>query len=170
MSVVIRPRTEEDIPALADVLVRVHTQNGYPVEGVSDPEGWLRSDRMLGAWVAVQDGRPVGQVMLTEPTEHDAAAAMLAERHRLLPAEIAVLCRLFIDPDARGHGLARRLISAAVDGVKAANRCLVLDVMKKDLSAIHIYRCTGWVELGTFLYEFSGGEVPAIAFHLPADR
>lgn len=101
----IRPRTEEDIPALAQVLVRVHEKDGYPVEGVADPEAWLRSDRMLGVWVAELDGRPVGQVMLAEPGEGDEAAAMLANREGLPMDEIAVLCRLSWTPRPGGSAL-----------------------------------------------------------------
>lgn len=105
MSVLIRSRVDADIPALADVLVRVHAQDGYPVEGVADPEAWLRSDRMLGAWVAEVASEIVGHVMVAEPGEGDEAAKLLAHRDGLLMEEIAVLGRLFVDPAARGQHL-----------------------------------------------------------------
>lgn len=167
MSVVIRPRIEEDIPALADVLVRVHAKDGYPVEGVADPEAWLRSDRMLGAWVAEVDGEVVGHVMVTDPGEGDEAATMLAQRDGLSVEDIAVLGRLFVDPKARGRHLSSALITAAAASARDMNRRLVLDVMAKDRAAIAVYRRLGWESLGTFEHAFSGGSVPAMAFHLP---
>lgn len=36
MAVEIRLRRDTNLPALAEVLVRVHIRNGYPVEGVAD--------------------------------------------------------------------------------------------------------------------------------------
>ena len=164
MSVVIRPRTEEDIPALAQVLVRVHEKDGYPVEGVADPEAWLRSDRMLGAWVAELDGRPVGQVMLAEPGEGDEAARMLANRDGIALNEIAVMCRLFVDPNSRGQRIGKELIDAAVAPERCLGRHLVRDVMPKDSSAIRLYRRIGWKELGSFTHEFYLGSASALAF------
>jgi hypothetical protein len=35
---VVRPRSEDDLPACAAVLVAVYEADGYPVEGVAEPE------------------------------------------------------------------------------------------------------------------------------------
>lgn len=168
MSVVIRPRIEEDIPALADVLVRVHAKDGYPVEGVADPEAWLRSDRMLGAWVAEVDGEVVGHVMLTEPGGGDKAAQMLVRRDGLCAEDVAVLGRLFVDPTARGQRISYLLLDEAVLVAGVLKRRPTLDVMQKDAAAIAAYRRRGWVPLGNFNHLYPGGEEPAIAFSFPA--
>lgn len=167
MTALIRPRTEEDIPALADVLVRVHAQDGYPVEGVADPAGWLRSDRTLGAWVAEMESSPVGQVMLTEPGEGDEAARLLSQHEGIPLDRLAVICRLFVDPDARGNRVSSALIDAAVSAAETNGRRVALDVMLKDQAAIAIYRRTGWRFLGKFNHAFLGGSEPAVALYLP---
>ncbi|WP_420174268.1 GNAT family N-acetyltransferase [Luteococcus sp. OSA5] len=164
MTVVIRPRVEEDIQALADVLVRVHAQDGYPVEGVADPVAWLCSDRMLSSWVAELDGEVVGQVMLAEPGDGDAATKIEEQRSGLSGEEISVLGRLFVDPSARGKRIAGNLINAAVDYSEAVGRIPVLDVMAKDRAAIALYERMGWEKIGTFEHVFRGGSVPALAY------
>ncbi|MGM0386012.1 MAG: hypothetical protein ACQERF_08550, partial [Actinomycetota bacterium] len=50
--VTVRPRTPADLDRCAEVLIRVHAQDGYPVEGVADPHARLHPDRLLAAWVA----------------------------------------------------------------------------------------------------------------------
>jgi hypothetical protein len=76
MTLAIRPRRNEDLPDLAAALVRVHALDGYPVEGVADPEAWLRHNHELQSWTAVEDGKPIGQVTLTHAVpDGDAARA-----------------------------------------------------------------------------------------------
>jgi hypothetical protein len=60
-AVIIRPRRDNDLPALADALVHVHTVDGYPVEGVTDPSAWLHHPHELQSWTAEVAGHPVGQ-------------------------------------------------------------------------------------------------------------
>ena len=167
MSVVIRPRAEKDIPALAQVLVRVYEQDGYPVEGVADPTGWLRSERMLAAFTAELDGRPVGHVMLTIPGDGDEVAMLLSRRRKLSSEHIAVLGRLFVDPESRGQGLASKLMRQAVASAQDADRHPVLDVMRKDIGAIALYRREGWMQVGSFEHEFPNGSEPALALVFP---
>ncbi|MGL5829866.1 MAG: GNAT family N-acetyltransferase [Angustibacter sp.] len=155
MPAAIRPRTDDDLPALAAVLVEVHATDGYPVEGVDDPLAWLDLPNAIGAWTAELDGRPVGHIALTEPGPGDEAPHLLAQQHGSEPT--AVLGRLFVSPSARGQGLAEQLTRTAMDAATAAGRRAVLDVMLKDRSAIRLYRRLGWRAIGSFEHSVAPG-------------
>jgi ribosomal protein S18 acetylase RimI-like enzyme len=167
-AVVVRPRRDGDLAALAGVLVEVHALDGYPVEGVGDPGAWLRSDRELGAWVAELDGTPVGHVALTEPGPGDTAADLWARQENSRADAVAVLGRLFVSPAARGHHLGAKLATAATDHAHRLGRRAVLDVMVKDVAAIHVYEALGWRPLGRFDHHFGEGRSePAVGYVSP---
>ena len=67
---------------------------------------------------------------------------------RLLPPGIAEIKRMYVDPSARGQGLARRLLAdleaAAVDLGAATAR---LDTGRDMAPAVALYRATGYVEI-----------------------
>ncbi len=161
----IRPRREDDLEALAAVLVHVHAADGYPVEGVADPHAWLHLDRLLGAWTAELDGQPVGHVALTEPGPGDDAAHIWHEHTGTPLHDLAVLGRLFVDPHARGHGLGLHLTHTATQAAREAGRRAVLDVMTKDHDAIRLYETLGWTHFADIDHVHSGGRVqPARAY------
>jgi hypothetical protein len=58
-SIAIRPITDADVPDAAAALVKVHETDGYPVEGIEDPEAWIRPPAVLSAWVAEEGGKIV---------------------------------------------------------------------------------------------------------------
>ena len=93
----IRERRDDDLPALAAALVRVHAQDGYPVEGVADPVGWLDHAQALQSWTAVVNDVPIGQVTLTEADPNDEHASDAARA-------VNYLCYVYgSDPDAWGQ-------------------------------------------------------------------
>ena len=99
----IRPRRPDDLDALADVLVRVHALNGYPVEGVEHPRAWLTPPRQLAAWTALVSDTPVGRIALVKANRDDDAAAMwLRSQAGGGARSVAILVRLFVDPEYRG--------------------------------------------------------------------
>ncbi|MGL5829701.1 MAG: GNAT family N-acetyltransferase [Angustibacter sp.] len=155
MPATIRPRTDDDLPALAAALVEVHAIDGYPVEGVDDPLAWLDLPNAIGAWTAELDGEPVGHVALTEPGPGDEASRQFVELHG--PQPTAVLGRLFVSPAARGQGLAEQLTRTAMTAAADAGRRAVLDVMQKDHAAIRLYERLGWSRLGTFEHRHGEG-------------
>lgn len=163
--VIIRERRNDDIPALAPVLVAVHQRDGYPVEGVADPAAWLRLDRLIGALVAELNGQMVGHVAITQPDPADDAARMLHELDGTPLDHIAVVSRLFVDPAARGHQIGKRLMEAAMQLAQKNQRVAVLDVMVKDEAAIRTYERLGWVQIGEFSHMFNGNSEPAVAYH-----
>ncbi|NHA69917.1 GNAT family N-acetyltransferase [Phycicoccus flavus] len=166
MAATIRPRIDDDLPALAKVLVEVHAADGYPVEGVDDPLAWLDLPNALGAWTAELDWQPVGHVAMSEPGPDDQAPRLLPEAHNSRDA--AVLGRLFVSPVSRCRGIAEALIRTVMRASADADRRLVLDVMVKDAAAIHLYERLGWVRLGNFKHsDDRGSSVPAIAMAAP---
>jgi ribosomal protein S18 acetylase RimI-like enzyme len=169
-TVVIRSRTDADLPALGRVLAAVHERDGYPVEGVADPVAWLTSDRLLGAWVAEINGEPIGHVALTRPGGDDDAVRLWIERTGTDVDSIAVLGRLFLGSEVRGQRLGQHLTSTATQAARAHGRRAVLDVMAKDAAAIRIYESLGWQRIGTITHQYGDGQTePALAYASPAD-
>lgn len=166
---VIRERTNADLRAAAVVLVAVHKQSGYPVEGVVDPVGWLTDPRPLRAWVAVLGNGIVGHVAVTQPGNGDAAPAMWASSPSAAGQPIGVLGRLFVDPESRGHAIGAHLITAASDYGNESGCRLVLDVLTKDASAQRLYRRLGWREIGTTQHADGHGTLhDAVCYVSPA--
>ena len=97
--------------------------------------GVARGERLLfAAWL---DGAIVGTVQI-------AFAQQENQPHR------ADLQKLLVHPDARRHGIARRLLAAAEAGAAASGRTLlVLDTGPPGGAAEALYRSAGWQEVGT---------------------
>jgi GNAT superfamily N-acetyltransferase len=155
-TIVIRERTPADLPAAGAALVAVHSTDGYPVEGVADPEAWLTSPSQIKAWVADMDGRIVGHVAIGEPQAGDAAATMWKGRTSGAD-DVAVLGRLFVLAAARGAALGERLMAAAIQDAAHRGQRLVLDVMTKDAAAIKLYERTGWQQIGSTQHDDGHG-------------
>jgi len=163
----IRTRQPTDLPSCASLLARVYEKDRYPVQGVSRAIEFLSSPSTLAAWVAVQpsavgddattqEPRILGHVALTSPSTSDPAVALWYSQNR--PEPIAVLERLFVDPEARGQGLAEKLMravseEAAKRGVKA-----VLFTLIKDAGAMKLYERVGWREFGRSMYAYEDHE------------
>lgn len=164
----VRPRADVDLPALAAALVRVHAVDGYPVEGVADPEAWLKHPHELGSWTAELDGQPIGQVTLTTATPGDDAAQLWTQQTSGSADDLAIVVRLFVDPGHRGVGAARLLMIAALNHARSLGRTVVLDVMAKDQAAIRLYERLGGQRLGEITHHHSGDQAePAIAYAFP---
>lgn len=168
MKCTIRTRLTEDLPALAEVLVRVHERDGYPVEGIADPAGWLNHPRALASWTAVIEDVPVGQVTLTSADPDEDAARIWADRTGGQASELAVVVRLFVDPEHRTVGAGRMLIAAALDHARALGRSVALDVMAKDRDAIRLYERLGGQRLGDVVHRHSADLAEqAVVFAFP---
>lgn len=163
----VRPRQDADIPACAQALVATHAIDGYPVEGVADPEAWLRPEGLIKAWVGELHGQVVGHALITEPGPGDAAAVMWLANH---PEErLAVGGRLFVHPHGRGHGLGLKLMEAAGKYCAEAGYRVVLDVMEKDQAAIELYERLGLQRIGTTEHpDGHGNLIPAVCYVSPA--
>lgn len=168
MSVTIRPRRDEDLPALAAALVRVYAQDGYPVEGVADPEGWLRHDRELQSWTAVEDGLPIGQVTLTRATSDDDAARAWRDHTGGDIDRLAIPARLFVHPDHRGTGAGRLLMEGAFEFARTHGLAIAFDVMLKDQAAIRLYERLGAQRIVSITHRYGDGLTePAVVYTVP---
>ncbi|WP_406341428.1 GNAT family N-acetyltransferase [Streptomyces sp. NBC_00648] len=164
---IIRPRRAEDLDGAASALIAVHSSDGYPVEGVVDPHGWLDSPDVIRAWVAEVDGRVVGHVSINRPNGEE-AVALWANQDGVSATQIAVLARLFVLPEARGNDAGGRLMAAATESAQADGQRLVLDVMAKDAAAIRLYERLGWSRIGTTSHAYGDGQsIEAICFVSP---
>ena len=174
----IRPRDPSDLPSCASLLARVYARDGYPVQGVSHAIEFLSSPSTLAAWVAEEEeikdaaattnnpsnqpsSKPssiLGHVSLTSPTptSTDPAVALWRSQHPSEP--IAVLERLFVDPDARGQGLAAKLLHAASGEAEKRGLRVVLFALVKDEGAMRLYERVGWREFGRRMYGYLDGE------------
>lgn len=164
-SVVVRPRSEQDLTALAATLVKVHALDGYPVEGVSDPVAWLTPPRTFGAWTAIYDDQPIGQIALTHAAPDDDSARIWHDETGGDVARLAIPARLFVDPDYRQHGAGGALMRTILDQATRLGLAVAFDVMLKDHSAIRLYEAAGAVRLRTFDHVHTDGRrEPAAAY------
>lgn len=170
MDIEVRPRESADIPALAAVLVRVHAKDGYPVEGVTDPEGWITPPRELAAWAALHDDVVIGQISLIHAGPHDDAAVLWLNHNQGDDlSRLVIPMRLFIDPEHRQRGAGKHLMLAAHNYANEHDLSVAFDVMLKDHAAIRLYEAVGCQRLGTITHEHSDGLTePAAVYLAPA--
>jgi GNAT superfamily N-acetyltransferase len=162
----IRPRREEDLPRLASILVRVHAADGYPVEGVADPEAWLRHPQELQSWTAAHDDEPIGQVSLTRAQPEDDAAVAWREYAGGDVDRLAVAARLFVDPAHRGSGAGRLLMETARDFARSNGFAIALDVVLKDRAAIRLYERLGAERISDINHRYGDGLTAAGAVYV----
>ncbi len=172
-----RPPLGERTPAVGsapikrvpDLLVQVHELDGYPVEGVADPIGWLRPATLVEAWAGELSGSIVGHALVTSPTESDDAAALWAKQSGQPASDALVFARLFVGPAGRRHGVGEQLVRAAMADAKEQARSLVLDVMDKNQAAIRLYERLGWQHIGTATHRFGEGQsITALCYVAPS--
>lgn len=156
--IVVRPTTPADLDALANVLVQVHASDGYPVEGVESPRTWLEPIKSVAQWAAISDGGPVGHVAILEWGADEQAAHVVAAIAGIPHERVAVLARLFVSPDARGEGVASRLMDAAEARASADGLHLALEVLEKDAAAVDLYERRGWRRVKVVDHENDHGD------------
>jgi hypothetical protein len=88
---------------------KVSAQDGYPVEGVADPQAWLTPPRQIAAWTALHVDRRIGQISLTRATEEDDAAILWQRATKDEASQLVIPVRLFVDPQHRGRAAGQLL-------------------------------------------------------------
>jgi GNAT superfamily N-acetyltransferase len=146
---VVRPLVAGDLAECVRVLAEVHQRDGYPVHWPDRPDDWLSRASGLGAWVAELDGRLAGHVGLGRNRESDLAPTVWSDRHGAAPERTAVVSRLFVAPQARGHGIGALLIGQAVAEARCRDLHPVLDVVASDAAAVALYERLGWERMAT---------------------
>ncbi|MFD9608055.1 GNAT family N-acetyltransferase [Streptomyces sp. NPDC059083] len=166
-SAVVRPYRDADLEGAAAALVAVHATDGYPVEGVADPEAWIRSADVRAAWVGDLEGKIIGHVSVMRPRGED-AVALWVEQSGDDEQHVAVLARLFVLQEARQHALGAQLMQAAMSWAQEQGIRLVLDVMAKDAAAIRLYQRLGWTKIGEATHLYGEGQLmDAVCFVAP---
>lgn len=166
MRVVVRRRDPGDVPALADVLRRVHAVDGYPVEGVADPEAWLSPVGELCAWTALVDDVPAAHVSVGAADPDDEVSRTWRRVTTGDLDRLAVPARLFVDPQWRDLGIGTKLMSRVQQFASSSNRALAFDVMLKDRAAIRLYEQAGCRRIGEFIYRHSDGQQERAAVYV----
>jgi GNAT superfamily N-acetyltransferase len=164
--VTIRRRQPRDVPALAEVLRHVHAHDGYPVEGVSDPEAWIQPPRELAGWTALLRETPIGHISLTQGSADDDAARLWHQRSGADYGNLAIPVRLFVDPPCRALGAGRQLMLTAYQHAVYLSKQVVFDVMLKDAAAIRLYESLGCTRIGTITHHHSGHLEEAAAVYV----
>ncbi|MFE3325419.1 GNAT family N-acetyltransferase [Streptomyces sp. NPDC059176] len=150
------------------VLEEVHRCDGYPVNWPDRPVAWLSRTSLLGAWVAGLDDRLVGHVGLSRSGEGDLAAGLWSARNGASRAPAAVVSRLFVSPQARGHGMGALLIGHAVEEARRHGVHPVLDVVASDTSAVALYERLGWKLMATVEQRWSPSQLVVIRCYAAA--
>jgi carbonic anhydrase len=105
---------------------------GFAEELATLPGKYAPPDGRL--FLACCDGKPIGCVAL-----------------RRFDAESGELKRLYVQPDHRGHGVARALSTAAIDAAHAIGyRRVVLDTLDRMTAARALYAAAGFREIPAY--------------------
>ncbi len=155
--ILVRERLDSDIAEASKGLIRVHARDGYPVEGVSQPDAWLTPCGMINSWIAIRSGIFIGHVAISRPAGEQAVSLWI-EQSGESADKIAVLARLFVVPEARNMAAGESLMGAAADYARLRGIRLVLDVLAKDEAAIRLYTRLGWRNIGSAVHPFGVGQ------------
>lgn len=152
----IKIRTSDDLAGCIACLKRVYAKDHYPVQGVADAQAFLDGSGIQKAWIAQENSIIIAHLAVSEATDGDLSAAAWWQTHP--GAKIAVLGRLFVDPDSRGSGVAAHLIDQAVAWASDQEIRLVLFALEKDRAAARLYERLGWTHFSTQTYHYGDGQ------------
>jgi putative acetyltransferase len=130
---------ECDFNALRELFVEYEADLAEMLRHGSVPDVAALHARYAGnaaAFLAVQNGYPIGCVCITR-----------------FDSETALLARLFVRPQARGFGAARALVERAIAFARESGlRAIVLDTNKQQLlPAYRLYESLGFRECEPFM-------------------
>lgn len=157
----IRPRSDDDLPALVEALEDVYSTDGYPIEGTAAAVSFLTPAGLVEAWVAVSAGVAVGQIAVVSGGQghHDAVRAWVDLPGSGGRAEsTAVAARFFVRKHARGYGLGRALIEKTCLWARQNGMRIVMNVLAKDQDAMSLYEKIGFRRFGEGEYKYDEGK------------
>ena len=154
----IRPRVPTDTPHLADLLRAVHAIDGYPVEGMDDPDAFLSVPEQACSWVATCSTTDVllGHVFLAPPPATPASTTSSTAG-----APTAKLGRLLTLPAARGAGIASALVKTATQWAAQSGWRVWLMALERNAEAMRLYERMGWREVARGEFTTGDGRVYA---------
>jgi len=150
VSVELRTRRDDDLPALEELAAAVRETDGYP----NDDPAFFHSPLMLRAWVVVDEqGGIVGHGAL-----HSASAsemmAMASDATGRPVEQLAAVSRMLVAAPARRRGIGARLLTAAVSEAHARGLWPVLDTGAMFDAAIALYEAHGFQRVGPVSFPY----------------
>ena len=134
-----------DAPAVAACLAAYAALLAERVPGLSPPHA--PGPAFDAAAEAALYRPPHGACLLARQDGNGVACVML----KRVAHGLGEVKRLWVDPAARGQGLARRMMAAIEDRARAMGMtALRLDTNENLPEAIALYRATGWHEIAPF--------------------
>lgn len=130
--------TDADYPAVLDIQRRAYSLKEVPLYGEDLPP--LRETPRTLAREVAEEGK---QLLLAER----GGRVVGSMRFKLLDDGSVYWCRLSVDPDLQGRGIAQRLV-AAVESRNPSAKGFVLDCGKHSEENRHIYAKMGYRETG----------------------
>jgi GNAT superfamily N-acetyltransferase len=160
VTVRVRRREADDLPALVEVLGEQQPSSSYPLRWpLPFPvEQFLVRPGERAAWVAETDGRVVGHVAVGDLD--DGLGPVFAEA--VGGTDLALLAVLFVGLDTVGQGVGALLHDAAVSWIRGEGKMPVLDVVPTHARAVEFYRRRGWREVGRLRPGWLPADRPAL--------
>jgi GNAT superfamily N-acetyltransferase len=149
----IRSSRESDIPPLVSLADLVRGVDRWPPHRVGTTKDFIAGSVSTAALVAEEDGELIGRVAVHERS----AGSVMTLASNAIGVEasgLAVVARLFVDPQRRGRGVGMKLLAASVDATIAAGRHPILDVWTELEGAIALYERAGLLRLGEVTFTF----------------
>lgn len=158
-AITIHPATNADHDDIVHILVASYAEYRETFEQADRWEAYLKDIResvhnpyLTELWIAKIEDRIVGTVQLFE-TAHKAYPNFE------LPIDYPFIRLLGVDPQWRGHGIARALLQKCVESAKAMGKNTVyLYTGGQMVNAIRLYERFGFVEDAEFSSEGNGGK------------
>jgi ribosomal protein S18 acetylase RimI-like enzyme len=156
----------DDLPAALDVLGRTHRADSYPVLWPDDPASFACPEDAVASWVGEDgNGAFVGHVCIRPA--HGPPLPTWVKGSGRAADDLGVVSRLYVEPSARRHGIARLLMAHAVAAIEERGQAPVLDVLLRYKPAIRLYEGEGWARVGSFVWPMpDGSEEPAYGYAL----
>lgn len=145
----VRPRTDDDLPVLAELLAAQQPASRYPYRWplpfpVAD---FLHARDARTAWTAVRGDVVVGHACLASPRTGADLTALCAAELGCAVAEVTWISSLFVAAGERRRGTGRLLLTAAVDGARQRGLQPCLEVLPVHAGALALYESAGWREV-----------------------
>jgi len=136
-------------------------ENPTPLE---EEEGEEEGKKTSHATTKPEPPRILAHISLTSPPPNSTDPAVVLWRSQQqehpesqpepYPEPVAVLERLFVDPNARGQGLAEDLIRVVSSAAGERGQRCVLFALVKDAGAMRLYERVGWRVFGRGVYRY----------------
>lgn len=139
----IRPAIPADVPALVVLMTEFYAESDYVLPSAPATRAFemlLADARLGGAWLAEEDGTPVGHLVLTLSfsMEYGGLRGFIDD--------------LYVRPAARGRGVAAALLTAArVAALERGVRALHVEAGPDNLVARRVYERAGYADSGHLL-------------------